>query len=142
MKPYEKKGWFRLAVPDGWEIDEAEEPLAFYDPQGVGALQVTVQAPRPLKPGEKVDVYLMLRAFLRSIGVDIDLVEARRYTERALDWAACEYEGDSEEGKTFWRVWMATNHDLLAFITYACPVEERESERETVNGIVSSFELR
>ena len=143
MKDYEKKGWFKIALPDGWEADESEDPLSFYHPEGAGALQATVQAPRPLKAGEKIDVFLMLRAFLKQTGVDIEGVEARRYADRGLDWASCEYTGESggEEGLV-WRVWMATNHDVVAFFTYACREEEKEAERAAVDGIVGSLELR
>ena len=143
MSDYEKKGWFKVALPEGWEVDESEDPISFYHPEGAGALQATVQAPRPLKPGEKVDVSLMLRAFLQQTGVVIESVDARRSTERGLDWAACEYAGESpEEGNLVWRVWMATNHDVLAFFTYACREEEKDAERAAVDGILASLELR
>ncbi len=142
MSDFEKKGWFKIALPDGWEADESEEPLSFYHPEGAGALQATVQAPRPLKPGQKVDVYLMLRAFLQQTGVDIEAIEARRYAAQGLDWAACEYEGESpEEEDLVWRVWMATNHDIVAFFTYACRSEEREQERAAVDGMLASLVL-
>ena len=38
MTDYEKKGWFKVALPDGWEVDESEDPLSFYHPEGAGAL--------------------------------------------------------------------------------------------------------
>lgn len=142
MKTFEKKGWFRLSLPDDWEVDEDEEPAAIYHPQGHGALQVTAQAPRPLKAGEKIDPFLMLRGYLRAIGVDADEVEARRSFERGLDWAACEYASDSaEEGRVLFRAWLVTNHDIVAFLTYACPEEEKDAERSVVDGIVKSLEL-
>ncbi len=139
MTEFERKGWFKVSLPEGWEFDESEDPVSFYHPDGAGAIQATVQAPRPLGAGEKVDVFLMLRAFLRQSGVDIEAVEAHRRTERGLDWAACEY--SAEEGEIRWRVWMATNHDLIAFFTYACPESEKDQERAAVDGILSSLEL-
>jgi hypothetical protein len=140
---FERKGWFKVTLPEGWEVDESEDPVSFYHPEGVGALQATVQAPRPLGAGEKVDVYLMLRAFLRQSGVDIEAVEAGRRTDRGLDWATCEYSDDSEgEGEILWRVWMATNHDVMAFFTYACPEPGKDQERAAVDGILASLELR
>lgn len=143
MTEYEKKGWFKVELPEGWEADDSEDPVSFYHPEGVGALQATVQAPRPLKAGEKVDVYLMLRAFLQQTGVDIEAIEALRSTARGLDWATCEYKGESpEEEDLVWRVWMATNHDVMAFFTYACREEEKDAERAAVDGILASLELR
>ncbi len=143
MRTFEKKGWFRLELPDDWEVDEDEEPLSMHRPDGPGALQATAQAPRPLKPGEKIDVYLMLRAYLRQTGVDIEAVDARRFTESGLEWAACEYTTDSpDEGRVWLRAWLVTDHDLVVFLTYACREEDRDEERETVDRIVASLLLR
>ena len=143
MKDYEKKGWFKVVLPDGWEVDESEDPITFYHLEGIGAVQATVQAPRPLKPGEKIDVYLMLRAFLKQTGVDIESIDSKRSSARGMDWASCEYAGgsDEEEG-VVWRVWMATNHDVVAFFTYACRDDERELERASVDSILESLQLR
>ncbi len=142
MREFEKKGWYRITIPDGWEVDGDEEPVSIYRTEGAGALQVTAQDPRPLKPGERIDVTLMLRAFLRGTGVDLADTESRRWAEGGLEWAACEYAGDSpEEGTLVWRLWMATNHDLLVFLTYACREEEKALERETVDGMVATLRL-
>src|SRR5204863_1684965 len=109
---YEKKGWFRLELPEGWEVDEDESPVAIYHPEGAGALQVTAETPRPLPPGGKIDVFLMLRAFLKQTGVEFDETLAVRSSERGLDRAFYEYTAESpEEGEVLWRSWMVTNHD-------------------------------
>jgi len=140
---FEKKGWFRLTLPDGWEADEEEEGVAaIYKPEGAGALQVSAQTPRPLPPGGKIDVFLMLRAFLKQTGVDFVEETATRRTERGLDWASYDYTDDQGEGEVHVRSWMATNHDILVFLTYACHDEDKEVERAAVDGIVSSLELR
>jgi hypothetical protein len=140
---FEKKGWYRLSLPDGWEADEEEEGVvAIYTPEGAGALQISAQTPRPLPPGGKIDVFLMLRAFLKQTGVDFVEEAATRRTERGLDWASYEYTGDLGEGELLFRSWMVTNHDLLVFLTYACPVEDGDAERVAVDAVVASLELR
>lgn len=140
---FEKKGWFRLTLPDGWEGDEDEEGVAaIYTPEGAGALQVSAQTPRPLPPGGKIDVFLMLRAFLKQTGVDFVEEAATRRTERGLDWASYEYNDNPGDGDVFVRSWMATNHDLLIFLTYACREEDKDLERAAVDAIVASLELR
>lgn len=142
MSVYEKKGWFRLTLPDGWEADGDEEPVAIYHPDGAGALQITAETPRPLPPGGKIDVFLMLRAFLKQTGVDFDESLATRTTEKGLDRAFYEYTAESpEEGKAVWRSWMVTNHDIVVFLTYACRKEDEDRERDLVEGIIRSLEL-
>ena len=140
---FEKKGWYRLTLPDGWEADEEEEGVvAIYEPEGAGALQISAQTPRPLPPGGKIDVFLMLRAFLKQTGVEFIEEAGVRRTEKGLDWASYEYTGDLGEGELLFRSWMATNHDILVFLTYACPVEDGDAERAAVDAIVTSLELR
>jgi len=142
MGVFEKKGWFRITVPPGWEVEGGEDPVAIYRSDGPGALQVTAQAPPPLRPGERIDVFLMLRAYLRGIGVDMDAARAERSFERGLEWAWCEYvEKGAAEGPAYWRVWMVTDHDVLVFLTYTCPQEDRELERKAVEEIVATLEL-
>ena len=139
---YEKKGWYRLTVPEGWEVDEDESPVAIYHPDGAGALQVTAETPRPLPPGGRIDVFLMLRAFLKQTGVDFDESLATRSTERGLDRAFYEYSAESpEEGMVTWRSWMVTNHDIVVFLTYACREEDEDRERAAIDAMVASLEL-
>jgi len=139
---FEKKGWYRLELPEGWEVDEDEDPVAVYHPDGAGALQVTAQTPRPLPPGGKIDVFLMLRAFLKQTGVDFDETLATRSFSGGLDRAFYEYGADSpEEGRVLWRSWMVTNHDIVVFLTYACREEDQDLERGTIDGIVASLSL-
>lgn len=140
---FEKKGWYRLTLPDGWEADEEEEGVAaIYAPEGAGALQVSAQTPRPLPPGGRIDVFLMLRAFLKQTGVEFIEEGATRRTERGLDWASYEHTGDSGDGELLFRSWMVTNHDVLVFLTYACPVDVGDAERAAIDAIVASLELR
>ena len=140
---FEKKGWYRLTLPDGWEADEEEEGVvAIYEQDGAGALQVSAQTPRPLPPGGKIDVFLMLRAFLKQTGVDFVEEAATRRTERGLDWAGYEYNDNPGDEDLLVRSWMATNHDLLIFLTYACREEDKDLERAAVDAIVASLELR
>ena len=142
MNTYEKKGWYRIPVPDGWVVDENDEPLAIHHPEGCGALQITAQSPRPLKPGERLDAYLYLRGYLRQTGTDIEETDAERYSRGGLDWARSEYEADaSGEGLLCWRVWLATNHESLVFVTYACREEDKSVERRVIDGIVNGLEL-
>jgi hypothetical protein len=139
---FEKKGWYRLTLPDGWEADEDESPVAIYHPEGAGALQLTAETPRPLPPGGKIDVFLMLRAFLKQTGVDFVEEGATRSTERGLDRAFYEYTAESpEEGKVLWRSWMVTNHDIVVFLTYACREEDKDLERAAVDAVIASIEL-
>ncbi|HEX7901591.1 MAG TPA: hypothetical protein VF950_27780 [Planctomycetota bacterium] len=150
MSLYERKGWFRIELPEGWETAEEEGTLSLSRADGPGALQLTVrEGPRGGKPGQKVDPYLLLRAFAAQTGVDFELAAPRRWTSGPLDWAACEWTAEepfdgAQGGKgepVAWRAWMATNQDLLAFATYASPVDARDQERAAVDSLLAGLEL-
>lgn len=141
MKPFTKEGWYQIAVPDHWEVDGDDTPVAVYDPNGPGAIQITAEAPKSRKAGERIDVFLVMRAFLKSTGVALDEENARRWSKDGIEWASTEYEGESPDGPVFWRVWFATNHDVLAFFTYACPADEKDVERATVDAVLKSVVL-
>jgi hypothetical protein len=142
MSAFEKKGWFRLDLPDGWTVDESEEPLTFVSPSGEGALQVTASDPRSLKPGDKVDAPLLLVTFLKQIGVKLGPVATRGYSAGGQDWAEAEWTEETlDTGTIAWRGWIATNHDLFAFITYACPAGQESVDRAGVDAILSGFRL-
>jgi hypothetical protein len=140
---YERKGWFRIELPEGWEAEEEEGTLSLSRADGPGALQLTVrEGPRGGKPGQKDDPYLLLRAFAAQTGVDFEVASPRRWTSGPLDWAACEWTAEEEGETVAWRAWMATNQDLLAFATYASPADERDRERAAVDSLLAGLELR
>lgn len=143
MGLFEKEGWFRIDLPDGWEVEEeGGGPAAIFRRGGTGALQVSAQAPQPLRSGERVDVGLLFGAYLRGIGVDPGRTRPERFRRGGAEWAAGEYvEEDSRGGRTFWRLWMALGRDVLVFLTYACPESDRERDREAVEGIVATLVL-
>jgi hypothetical protein len=143
MSVFERKGWFRLPLPDGWEASEEEDrTLSISRGDGPGALQLSVrEGPRPSTPGQRVDPYLLLRGFTVQTGVDFELAEPKRWTSGALEWAACEWDAEEDGETVAWRAWMATNQDLLAFATYACPAESRDQERSAVDLLLASLEL-
>lgn len=143
MSVYERKGWFRLPLPEGWEAVEAEDgTLELSRADGPGALQLSVrEGPRAATPGQRVDPYLLLRAFTAQTGVDFELAEPKRWTSGPLDWAGCAWSAEEDGERVAWRAWMATNQDLLAFATYGCPEEEREREREAVDLLLAGLTL-
>lgn len=142
MSLYERKGWFRLEIPEGWDQDEEEGTLSLSRPDGPGALQLTVrEAPRGKKAGQRVDPYLLLRAFAAQTGVDFELSSPRRWSQGPLDWAACEWSAEEDGEPVAWRAWMATNQDLLAFATYASPEADKDKERSAVDALLAGLIL-
>ena len=138
---HENEGWYSLELPDAWVADEDEDPAAFYDPEGAGALHITVQKPGPLKSGDRIDAFVFLRAFLTSVGVHFDERKGNRFSQETAEGASYEFASDRPEGRAHERFWMLTNHAFVLFLSYACREEDRGVERETVDEIVKSVRL-
>ena len=80
MRSYKKAGWYELSLPDQWEVDEEDSPVAIWQPDGAGALQITAEQLPHHKSGDEMDCFLALRAFLSSVGHELDESSARRNT--------------------------------------------------------------
>ncbi|MHC4605616.1 MAG: hypothetical protein ACYTAF_01610 [Planctomycetota bacterium] len=140
MHTYAKKGQFSVELPDSWVADEGQDPPALYDPDGVGVIHAGVQE-IGLKKGERLDPFLFLRAFVHQASVRFDEEEAERFQREGLEGATYEFTSHSEGGKVRERLWFITDGQVLLFLTYVCPADERDTQREIVDGIVKSVRL-
>jgi hypothetical protein len=140
---YERAGWFRLDIPEGWiPAEDPDGTLALSRADGAGELRISVrEGPRGGAAGQRVDPYLMLRAFSAQTGVDFELASPRRWSAGGLDWAVCEWTADEDGESVAWRAWMATNQDLLVFATYASAEDDKELERGDVDALLARLEL-
>jgi hypothetical protein len=141
MRSYKKAGWYELSLPDQWEVDEEDSPVAIWQPDGAGALQITAEQLPHHKSGDEMDCFLALRAFLSSVGHELDESSARRFSRDGMQGASTEYIGDGGEEDVFWRVWFLTNQETLLFLTYACRKEDQDAERRPVDEIIDSLRL-
>ena len=139
MKRYEKQGKFRLSIPDTWIADEEEEPVSFYQPNGPGALQLTVQEIK-LKVGEHVDPQVFLQSFMNQHGVKMDADKCERFKVRGGEGAKYETATRGPDGPLTERLWVLAGGSLILFFTYACRADE-DRERAEVDGIVDGARI-
>jgi len=142
MPAYERKGWFVVEMPDGWVGEEEDGVVLLHHPDHSGAMHVTAQTLENRKPGDRIDVFIALRAYLRGVGIKVQPTKADRWTRDGLEGASYEHASMEEgEGPTFWRTWMITNQDVLATVTYNCPDSDRDIERADVDAVIQSLRL-
>jgi len=139
---YTKRGWFTVELPDGWEAEEDEGVVVLHHPDRSGALHVSAQTLENRKPGDRIDVFLALRGYLRGIGVKMRDRDADRFTTDEHEFACHEQVTQEQgEGPTLWRTWFVTNQDVLAMLTYNCPEKDRDVERHETDRVVRSLRL-
>jgi hypothetical protein len=125
------EGHLALDVPDGWESGTENGVITIYDPDGVGALQLSFLR---AKKTTVVDTEHLARVFARDRGwTDVALVPVQ-----LGGVAATYFESSSDE--EYWRVWTCGRHDRGALVTYNCDESDRDRERTLIDGILGSIE--
>lgn len=113
---------------NGWIVDEEDGCTSFYDPDGVGALQLSQYA-----VGANVTGGSVMREFLASVGAEG--VSLHNELKNGVDFTTCSYVDDDD----YFRIWVVAINKLATLITYTCAVERTGSELDTASEIVSSL---
>lgn len=139
MQPYFQydapSQWYRLKLPQNWEIEEGQENCtSFFDEMnGVGVLQISVYTfplDEIVKPEKELSEYLAERGYSPPLPTIHSVV---LNNDRKIAVAIC-FDND-----TFWKYWAIVERVKFFFITYNCPVSVRSEEEKIADGIVSSL---
>lgn len=123
--------WWSAETPDGWVVDEDDVSTSFYQPAGVGVLQVSV---------------------MRKESVDVTESDLEKFVAEEYGSAASfepvsigqltGLQGSWEEGDTAWRTWLLHHGRHLFLVTYNCGVEDVDDESEDVVDILQSISVK
>lgn len=120
--------WWSAELPEGWVVDEDDVSTSFYQPAGVGVLQVSV-----MRKGSMDVTESELEQFV------VEQYGSTASFEPAEVGLLAGLHGSWEEGDTAWRTWLLHSGQLLWLITYSCGLEDIEEELQQVVGIVESI---
>lgn len=130
MARYESD-WWSADMPEGWVVDDDDVSTSFYQPAGVGVLQVSVMRK------ESVDVTESdLEQFVANEYGSVASFEAMSVGKLSGLY------GSWAEGDTSWRTWLLHSGPFLLLATYNCSVDDTEDESEGVTQILESIELK
>ncbi|HWP94964.1 MAG TPA: hypothetical protein VNL72_04455 [Gammaproteobacteria bacterium] len=129
MQTYATELW-HSRLPEGWLLEEDEDSVSFFHPDGPGVLCITCSC----KEEGLVD--------------ETDLEEfAAELLEKGLEPAHVSIGHlrgllfEYEEGNEWWREWYLACDDLFFFITYNCDPDDRGREDATVSQILHNIEV-
>lgn len=127
------EGCFSVAVPAGWDCDEVDGTVSFYDPDGVGAVQVSFAA----GPNDAdVDIDWWSEKFADEQG----LAEVKAVNDTLGGLKAIRFEALTKEGEpAFWRVWHCGSNGRVATVSYTCAADDAEVERIAVDRLLASI---
>jgi hypothetical protein len=127
MNRYESE-WWSAELPEGWIVEEDLVSTSFYQPAGVGALQVSV-----VRKDSGDVTESDLQAFLAEQYADGEASEA--VTIGALEGVQRSWVEDD----TAWHTWYLHSGPFLFCVTYNCGLEDVESESEATLAILGSI---
>lgn len=138
MKQYSSStGWYNLYLPKNWEVEDEGSLISVFDPvKGVGTLQISalsVPLDQELDLVEELARYLIYRVKIKS---KADLISKIKIDSN------CAFYEVFKEGNRYCSYWMFYKNYKLIFVTYNCPGEDFAKEREIIEQILNSLEIR
>lgn len=126
MLTYKADGW-QIALPEGWVSECDDKCHSFYCPGDAGALQISAY---------RKDTVIS----------DFDLFDLIDLEEEAREHLAPAQLGEfsghqllySEDG-IFWHKWWVFRDQLLLYVIYTCPEDERHSESRTLTELLDTL---
>jgi len=110
-------------LPNHWQVEETDECISLYNPDGVGAFQVSSFFK---EDGDVTDKDL------------IEFVEVDNPEKTNLPYLNGYFKKNTEDGDTLFYWWLAgANH--LVFVTYICGSEDAQIEAKEREGIIHSL---
>ncbi len=126
MKKYKTADW-HITLPDDWRVEEDEDVLTLFHPEGIGELQIsTLNYDQPLSG----DALLEFAAEHIEAGA-----EPEEITLGEFDGIVLDYEIDDEYGCE----WYLLAGSLFLFVTYVCDAGDEEQEHDVVELILESL---
>lgn len=119
---------WKLDIPREWEEHEEDDTLIVYDPDGVGALQISGMA----TDGEVSDEDLreLAREHIEA-GAKTRPVEFGDFTGFTFDY--------SEEDE-FWQEWYLRSGHVSLYATYNCELDDKGVESELIEQVLSTLQ--
>jgi len=128
MKKYKSQDW-QLTLPDDWQVEEDDEVIAIFHPQGMGELQISTVKYEQLVSGDTL---------MELAGEHIEAgAEPEETTLGEFDGIVLDYEVDGEYGCE----WYLASGSLFLFITYVCDAGDEEQEHDVIELILESLAL-
>ena len=125
MKTFGTENWL-VNLPDEWQGQHRAEYSTVYDPNGVGALQISV-----VQEINKMNDELKEFASERSENnKNLDEVTLRNFSGFSFGFSV---------GDEYWRQWFLKSGNFAMFVTYNCALEDKGIEDSTINTILESL---
>ena len=120
-------------LPKKWRFEEDEETLSLFDPNGNGAMTVSLYRTLPQNSSLEGQIVTIARKFVDNFGIILDHPFIMKNKDDSL---ALEGEGKTNDN-WFIKIWVIGRHPKIAFVTYQSNTKTNEIKK--CNLIVNSM---
>ena len=134
-------GWFKALIPPNWELDDSDEEVIIYDPNGFGEICVNFLE-KEITDRKKEAAAEIIHDWSRQLGHNNghEITIFKRSKDQLV--MTSEFIADEPEGEIeFWRIFALIGQQKVLDISYSCPIEDRDREESLIDGIVDSIKL-
>jgi len=136
-------GWFKAQIPPNWEMDDSEEDVMIFDPNGFGEICVNFLE-KNLEDSKKEAAVELIEDWSKQLGLTNGNGNEITMFKRSKDLLVMtsEFIAEEPEGEIeFWRIYAVVGKVKVLDVSYSCPVEDRDREEALIDGIVDSITL-
>lgn len=134
------EGLCSLEIPQDWSVREEEGVISIFNPQGVGALQISFAARERTGAVSATEPMELASEWTRARGIaDVGLKRLMHFGMHAVEFETIER---SDEDLTFWQVWAIVGERRAAFVTYVCDAADALVEKSERERIMASFSFQ
>ncbi len=126
---------FSFNYLDHWLLNEENNLLTLYNPDGYGALNVSYYY---LNDNVTIDRVNELIDYVSDNSNEINSKELKPKIINNEKFVYVDLINNLDE---YWRYWIYSNKEIILFITYNCENSDIEKEKLTINNIVDSITL-
>jgi hypothetical protein len=130
-------GAFRMLIPDNWQEEYHGSKMAFFNPDGVGALVASCVIPPTGVAAEAAKV--MVDFVIDS--ADVDVTSTIRGSANIAGEALQVAYAAEVVGVKAWRHWVFSNKSRAVIFSYNCPLSFRGRADAVLDTIMSTVEL-
>ncbi len=128
-KKYESN-WWSIEYPEEWETEQNEDCTTFYNPDGVGALQIS-----SYRKDEQIS-----ESEIFDVATD-DITETNKLQKIKEE----NYQGfiaSYAEENDFWKKYYIWKDRIMVYITYNCEIKDKNNEElTTIENILKTLKI-
>lgn len=121
--------WWLLDLPEEWEAEQDEETIVISDPDGIGALEITL-----------LESHADNNVGLRALAVEWLPADVHGKEVSVGDFSGLYFQYEDEGDAV--REWLLQADSLNLIVSYACDIEDAGMDDEVIDEILETLSMQ